>query len=34
MNRFTRALAARPWLLADGATGSNLFTRGARTPTP
>jgi len=28
MNRFTRALAERPWLLADGATGSNLFEMG------
>jgi 5-methyltetrahydrofolate--homocysteine methyltransferase len=28
MNRFTRALAERPWLLADGATGSNLFDMG------
>jgi methionine synthase I (cobalamin-dependent) len=28
VNRFTRALAERPWLLADGATGSNLFEMG------
>jgi methionine synthase I (cobalamin-dependent) len=28
MNRFTRLLAERPWLLADGATGSNLFDMG------
>lgn len=28
MNRFTQALAQRPWLLADGATGSNLFEMG------
>lgn len=28
MNRFSRALAERPWLLADGATGSNLFDMG------
>ena len=27
-NRFTRLLAERPWLLADGATGSNLFDVG------
>jgi 5-methyltetrahydrofolate--homocysteine methyltransferase len=27
-NRFTRLLANRPWLLADGATGSNLFDVG------
>ncbi len=27
-NRFTRLLASRPWLLADGATGSNLFDMG------
>jgi methionine synthase I (cobalamin-dependent) len=27
-NRFTRLLAIRPWLLADGATGSNLFDVG------
>ncbi|MEY3445383.1 MAG: hypothetical protein RIR45_138 [Pseudomonadota bacterium] len=27
-NRFTNLLAARPWLLADGATGSNLFDVG------
>ncbi len=27
-NRFTRLLASRPWLLADGATGSNLFDAG------
>jgi len=27
-NRFTRLLANRPWLLADGATGSNLFDAG------
>jgi len=27
-NRFTRLLASRPWLLADGATGSNLFDVG------
>ena len=27
-NRFTNLLATRPWLLADGATGSNLFDVG------
>jgi methionine synthase I (cobalamin-dependent) len=27
-NRFSDLLAARPWLLADGATGSNLFDMG------
>lgn len=27
-NRFTRLLHSRPWLLADGATGSNLFQVG------
>jgi methionine synthase I (cobalamin-dependent) len=27
-DRLTSLLAARPWLLADGATGSNLFERG------
>lgn len=27
-NRFTDLLASRPWLLADGATGSNLFDVG------
>lgn len=27
-NRFTHLLATRPWLLADGATGSNLFEVG------
>ena len=27
-NRFTHLLATRPWLLADGATGSNLFDMG------
>ena len=27
-NRFTQLLATRPWLLADGATGSNLFDVG------
>ncbi len=27
-NRFTELLATRPWLLADGATGSNLFEVG------
>ena len=27
-NRFTRLLATRDWLLADGATGSNLFDVG------
>ena len=27
-NRFTHLLATRPWLLADGATGSNLFDVG------
>jgi 5-methyltetrahydrofolate--homocysteine methyltransferase len=27
-NRFTQLLATRPWLLADGATGSNLFGMG------
>src|SRR5205814_9818136 len=25
---FTEALASRPWLLADGATGTNLFAMG------
>jgi methionine synthase I (cobalamin-dependent) len=29
-NRLTSLLAERPWLLADGATGSNLFERGLR----
>ena len=28
INRFSRLLASRPWLLADGATGSNLFDVG------
>ena len=28
VNRFTHLLATRPWLLADGATGSNLFDVG------
>src|SRR6202161_3372628 len=28
MDRLTSLLAQRPWLLADGATGSNLFERG------
>jgi len=28
MNRFTQLLQERPWLLADGATGSNLFQVG------
>jgi methionine synthase I (cobalamin-dependent) len=28
MDRLTSLLARRPWLLADGATGSNLFERG------
>ena len=28
IDRFTPLLAERPWLLADGATGSNLFERG------
>jgi methionine synthase I (cobalamin-dependent) len=28
MNRLTSLLAERPWLLADGAIGSNLFERG------
>src|ERR1700719_176264 len=28
MDRLTPLLAERPWLLADGATGSNLFERG------
>ena len=28
IDRLTPLLAARPWLLADGATGSNLFERG------
>ena len=28
MDRLTALLAQRPWLLADGATGSNLFERG------
>lgn len=28
MNRFTHLLEHRPWLLADGATGSNLFQVG------
>src|SRR5208283_3277201 len=27
-DRLTILLAERPWLLADGATGSNLFERG------
>src|ERR1700690_2181147 len=27
-DRLTSLLAERPWLLADGATGSNLFERG------
>src|SRR5580704_10186150 len=27
-DRLTSLLAQRPWLLADGATGSNLFNRG------
>src|SRR5271163_3820943 len=27
-NRLTSLLAQRPWLLADGAIGSNLFERG------
>ena len=27
-NRFTQLLTTRPWLLADGATGSNLFDAG------
>ena len=27
-DRLTALLAERPWLLADGATGSNLFDRG------
>lgn len=27
-NRFTQLLATKPWLLADGATGSNLFEVG------
>src|SRR5580698_11669259 len=27
-DRLTPLLAQRPWLLADGATGSNLFERG------
>src|SRR5271155_634960 len=27
-DRLTELLADRPWLLADGATGSNLFDRG------
>lgn len=30
-DRLTPLLAARPWLLADGATGSNLFARGLTT---
>jgi methionine synthase I (cobalamin-dependent) len=29
-DRLTPLLAERPWLLADGATGSNLFERGLR----
>jgi 5-methyltetrahydrofolate--homocysteine methyltransferase len=29
-DRLTSLLAKRPWLLADGATGSNLFERGLR----
>jgi 5-methyltetrahydrofolate--homocysteine methyltransferase len=29
-DRLTSMLANRPWLLADGATGSNLFERGLR----
>jgi 5-methyltetrahydrofolate--homocysteine methyltransferase len=28
IDRLTQLLAQRPWLLADGATGSNLFARG------
>src|SRR5471030_983351 len=28
MDRLSSLLAERPWLLADGATGSNLFDRG------
>ncbi len=28
INRFTHLLSTRPWLLADGATGSNLFDVG------
>ena len=28
INRFSHLLASRPWLLADGATGSNLFDAG------
>src|ERR1700734_4173982 len=28
IDRLTPLLAERPWLLADGATGSNLFERG------
>ncbi len=30
IDRLTPLLAQRPWLLADGATGSNLFDRGLR----
>lgn len=30
-DRLTQLLAQRPWLLADGATGSNLFARGLTT---
>ena len=29
-NLFSRLLATRAWLLADGVTGSNLFDRGRR----
>ncbi|HEX4240877.1 MAG TPA: betaine--homocysteine S-methyltransferase [Steroidobacteraceae bacterium] len=29
-DRLTKLLAERPWLLADGATGSNLFERGLK----
>src|ERR1700681_894498 len=29
-DRLVPLLAERPWLLADGATGSNLFDRGLR----
>src|ERR1700730_7825020 len=29
-DRLTALLVERPWLLADGATGSNLFERGLR----
>jgi methionine synthase I (cobalamin-dependent) len=33
-DRLTSLLAERPWLLADGATGSNLFERGLQSGDP